>query len=292
VPLDTVLREVEVNLRGGAGTVSFATEDVFLYGARGLQFNPDAIRRLYDETLRLARRYGVDKVGFTHASLASALHLKDVVKYITDANGFGPDDPITPQIGLEAGSPRIVAKYFAGKAYPFGPEKWPEVVEESVKLLNDNYWYPCLTYLVGFPDATPDDYVQTTELLERLRADGFQGWAFPLILVPIGGTLIEGKVGFTALEDLPREAIDAIVVGWRISVDFIRRSSRWIARRIKSGLVRKVAERLAGAMADALENWISNVSRDPGWVRREASRVNVRGLWGLVRNVIAWKLYS
>jgi len=240
---------------------------------------------------KLTRRFGVDKVGFTHANLASALHLKDVVKYITDVNGFGPDDPIMPQIGLESGSPRIVLKYFAGKAYPFRPEKWPEVVEESVKLLNDNYWYPCLTYLIGFPDATPDDYVKTTELLEKLKADGFQGWAFPLILIPIGGTLIEGKVGFTVLENLPREAIDAMVAGWRISVDFIRRSYRWLARGIKNKLIRRIAEGLANMMADALENWINNVSRDPEWIKREASRVNIRGFWGLMRSLVAWKLH-
>jgi len=41
--------------------------------------------------------------------------LKNIVEYITDVCGYNKYEPCFPQIGLEFGSPKIVAKYFNGK---------------------------------------------------------------------------------------------------------------------------------------------------------------------------------
>ena len=41
--------------------------------------------------------------------------------------------------------------------------------------------------------------MKTTELIDKLRDEGFKGWAFPLLLVPIGGTQIEGRANFKVL---------------------------------------------------------------------------------------------
>ena len=94
-------------------------------------------------------------MGFSHVSCASALVLKDAVKYISEIEGLSSEEPVFPQIGLESASPRIVEKYFRGKAYPWKPEDWHDILIESSRLFNDVYWYPCYTYIIGFPDATP-----------------------------------------------------------------------------------------------------------------------------------------
>jgi len=139
-------------------------------------------------------------------SCASALVLKDVVKYISEIQGLSDDNPTFLQVGLESGSPRLLAKHFRGKVYPWKPEDWPDIVVEYSKLFNESYWYPCFTYIVGFPDATPDDYIATTELIDRLRSEGFKGWTFPLLLIPMGGTIIEKKgIRFSELSKLPQE---------------------------------------------------------------------------------------
>ena len=40
---------------------------------------------------------------------------------------------------------------------------------------------------IGFPDATPEDYIAITELIDDLKSEGFIGWTFPLLLIPMGG---------------------------------------------------------------------------------------------------------
>ena len=94
----------------------------------------------------------IKPVGFSHVTLSTALAAKEAVKYISDVNELSNDRLLFPQIGLESGSPRIVAKYFSGKAYPWKPNEWWDVVIGGSKLINDNYWYPCCTYIIGFPN--------------------------------------------------------------------------------------------------------------------------------------------
>ncbi len=285
IPLGDVMKEAELNLRSGIRAISFVTEDVLLYGARGLQLNPEAVKRLFRSAVDLARRYGASgKVGFTHVSCASALALKGVVKYISEIEGLSDEEPLFPQVGIEAASPKLVGKYFRGKAYPWGPEEWADVVIEASKLFNDAYWYPCYTYIVGFPDATADDYVATTELIDRLRSEGFIGWTFPLLLVPMGGSLMErrGEASFTDLSKLPEEAIECIVAGWRLSV----RNSRRLVNKLLKGrnpLLSRVMVSLASRAIDAMEAWINGVSEDPSIIYKCYSRINLRGKGWLVK---------
>jgi len=79
-----------------------------------------------------------------------------------------------------------------------------------------------------------------------------------------------------------------MVAGWRISVDFIRRSHGWLAKGIKNKLIRRIAEGLVIMMADALENRVNGASKDLEWIKMEASKVNIRGLRGLMRSLISW----
>ena len=286
IPINVVLREIELNLKAGVKGVGYATEDVLLYGARGLDLNPEAVMKLFSKTLKVARRYGIDKVGFSHVTLSSALVLKNVVKFITDVNGFSDSEPTFPQVGLESGSPRIVGMYFRGKAYPWSPEEWPDVVLKGAKLLNDNYWYPCLTYIIGFPDTTPEDYLKTTELIDKLRDEGFKGWVFPLLLVPIGGTQIESKASFKVLKDLPQEALDCITAGWILSIKFSRAIYPKVFSSIRNPLIHKIVSNVTEKAIEAMANWILAVRRNPEVVERKFSRINLRYLPSLVAAVV------
>ena len=285
MPLETILKEIELNLKSGIKSIGLTTEDVLLYGARGLELNPDAVKRLFNAVTRLASRYRVNSIGFSHVSCSSALVLKSTVKYISDVIGLSKERPIFPQVGLESGSPRIVAKYFRGKAYPWKPEEWPSIVIEASKLFNDVYWYPCYTYIVGFPEAEPDDYIKTIELLEKLRDEGFKGWTFPLLLIPMGGTLIEKEAQFKQLRDLPREAIDCIVVGWRLSIRFSREIAHKLVR-IRNPLIAKVFNVLVEQAIRAMEYWIEGISRGLDIIEEQFSKVNIRSSINLVKMVM------
>jgi len=290
IPINVILREVTLNLRAGVGEINYITEDVLLYGAKGLDFNPEAIMKLFSKTLKVARRYDVDKVGFSHVTLSSALVLKDVVKFITDINGFSDSEPAFPQVGLESGSPRIVSMYFRGKAYPWSPKEWPDVVLNGVKLLNDNYWYPCLTYIIGFPNATPDDYLKTTELIDKLKDEGFKGWVFPLFLIPMGGTQIEGKTDFKVLTDLSQEALDCMIAGWILSIKFSRIIYPKLFSSIRNPLIHRIVSGVVEKALNAMENWISAVKRNPEIVEKKFSRINIRHLPSLAVTVVRSKI--
>lgn len=286
IPLSTVLKEVELNLRRGVSAVSFATEDIMLYGAEGLNFKPEAVRKLFTSVLKVSRKYGVLKVGFSHVSLSSALVMKDTVRFITDINNLTDSEPMFPQVGLESGSPRMVRKYFGGKPYPWRPEEWPEVVVDGVKLLNENYWYPCLTYIIGFPDATPDDYVKTTELLDRLKSEGFRGWVFPLFLIPMGGTLIEGRARFKVLRDLPPEALECITAGWRMSLEFSKEIYPKLLNAVNGKLTRRIIQALVSKALGVLEGWIDTLSKNTSLIETEFSKINLRSVPSLLTTLI------
>ncbi len=289
IPLETILKEIEVNLRSGIKAIGLATEDIMLYGANGLKPNINAVKELFDKVVRLAHKYDVTgPIGFSHVTLSSALVAEDAVKYISEINELSDDRPLFPQVGLESGSPRIVAKYFGGKPYPWKPSEWWDVVIKSSKLLNDNYWYPCYTYIIGFPDATPNDYVLTTELIDRLREEGFKGWTFPLILVPIGGTLIEksGYKEFLTLKKLPQEAIDTMVAGWRLSIKFSYEIYPKLLSNIKNPVTRRILTILAKKAIDAMMEWIEGIRRDPEIIEKVYSRTNIRALRGLIREMV------
>ena len=277
IPLDKILKEAELNARAGAKEISFVTEDVLLYGAKGLSLNSNAVKELFDKTLKTVRKYGVRKITFSHVTLSSALVLKDAVEYITEVDDISEDEPVFPQVGFESGSPRIVDKYFRGKLYPWKSKDWPWIVVEGSKLLNENYWYPCLTYIIGFPDATPDDYVKTTEVIEQLKQEGFKGWAFPLFLVPIGGTRIEGKAEFKTIKGLPPEAIEAIVAGWELSLEFSRKIYPNVFVNIKNPLTKKITNMSVEKAFDALETLIKTLKEDPAAIEEKFSNVDIRG---------------
>ncbi len=293
IPLDIILKEVEVTLRGGVRCLGFVTEDVFLYGAYGLSVNGDAVKKLFIETHSIAKKYGVTKVGFTHATTSSALIDKSITKFISDINNLSKENPLFPQVGMESGSPRIVGMYFRGKPYPWKPEDWPKVVVEATKLFNDNYWYPCYTYIVGFPNETEDDVMKTIELLHTLKDEGFRGWTFPLLLVPIGNTLIENRVGFKYVKDLSKSMIEAIVVGWRISLDFSREAYKYLISNVKSSMLKKFIDIVASKTFDILEMWVKSLEKSIDVVE-EYSKVNIRSAskltYAIISNILRRKL--
>jgi len=165
MPLSTIMKEVKINKLAGARNIDLIAEDVMLYGAKGININKEALLSLFK---RISRE--VPSITFNHASFASVLPAKNIIRELTELSGHGADKPLFPQVGLESGSPRIMRKYMSGKSRPWRPEEWPQVVKEAMSIMNENYWYPCCTLIIGFPDETEDDIIRTLELVDDLRS--------------------------------------------------------------------------------------------------------------------------
>ena len=55
------MKEVEFNLKNGIKNISFVSEDVLLYGARGRRLSSDAVKKLFKSAVDLAKKQGVSK---------------------------------------------------------------------------------------------------------------------------------------------------------------------------------------------------------------------------------------
>ena len=198
IPLDKIMKEVEVNVKEGVGRITLSTEDIFLYGAKDSGFIPDK-----EAVLKLLRRVasypGVEAIQPAHMSLAPVVYDPGMVKEASEIliehswyNHRGKPI-VTAETGIETGSARLIRKYMAGKPLPFKPEEWRELVSQAFGILNDNNWYPLATLIVGLPDETEDDVIKTLELIDDLGE--YNAFFVPLLFVPLEKCLLDDQCG-------------------------------------------------------------------------------------------------
>ncbi|HIH00717.1 TPA: B12-binding domain-containing radical SAM protein [Thermoplasmata archaeon] len=178
IPVGRILEEVRMNL-GHSRKITLHAEDVLRYGAKGLVPDREKVSSLFAEVAALT-----DRVGLSHIALSSALSEPRLVEDIAEIfDGASRGSRVYAQTGIETGSPELVSKHMRGKAKPYAPERWPEIVEESFKLLADNDWVVCGTLVMGMPGETQDDVRKTLELVRSLRP--YKSLIVPLFFVPL-----------------------------------------------------------------------------------------------------------
>ena len=70
-------------------------------------------------------------------------------------------------IGLETGSVRMARQIMPSKGVPFSIGDWPSVVLESLRVANQNNWFPMMTLMVGNPGETDQDVQETLDQIGR-----------------------------------------------------------------------------------------------------------------------------
>jgi len=198
VPIEKIMKEVEVTVREGSSMVTLVTEDIFLYGAKDKRFipNKDAVLKL----VRSVASYpGVKSIQPAHMSLAPVVcdpgMVQELAEILIEHHWYkhGGKPIVTAETGVETGSVRLVRKYMAGKMLPFKPEEWKEVVCQALGILNDNEWYPLCTLIIGLPDEKEEDVLETLELIDDLKGDSV--FYVPLFFVPLENCLLMNKRG-------------------------------------------------------------------------------------------------
>lgn len=180
LPVERLKNEAKINLDYGFRAVWLQSDEMLLYGCDNRDFIPnrDAIVELFREIKNLK---GAETVGSTHWTLSSVVAAPEVVRDIANLNRLGPGKWLAVQPGLESAAPRIVKQWLALKVKPFSNEEWPWVVREGVRILNENYFFPALTLIVGFPEETEDETRYTIELVDSLA--GTDSMIAPLLYV-------------------------------------------------------------------------------------------------------------
>ena len=185
VPMDRIFQEAKLNVDAGKG-VLFHAEDVLRYKSKKFEPNEKAVMQIFSEAKKLT-----DDVGLSHFAYASVMAKPRLVEKIAETLEAGSKKYpfVSGQVGIETGSPNIIAKYMKGKTKPFKPEEWPNVIIESHKLMSDNNWVPAETLIMGLPGEKPEDIQKTIDLISDLSE--YKSLIVPLYFVPIGS--LQGK---------------------------------------------------------------------------------------------------
>jgi len=228
IPLGNILQNVHTNVSDGANTIMLTTEDLFLY-EQGPRFAPNrqALARLYQSVAEVP---GVRYIHQTHATMAPIVQDPSLVEELTPyAVGLSrkrhpasthPDKRYASVIiGLETASVRLFKKYMPGKAHPFRPEQWPEVVLKGMEILNRNNWFPFCTWIVGLPGETDADVKDSLDLLHTLK--GARWCVVPTLFTPLEDTRLARKQA-AKLPQLTDLQWEFFFTCWRYNLDFFR----------------------------------------------------------------------
>lgn len=211
IPMDRILDEVRINLRGST-KITLHAEDVLRYKAKGMIPEREAVVKLFEEVSKLT-----DNVGLSHIALSSALAEPELIQDISRLTGAQEGRRhMYAQTGIETGSPELVSRHMKGKAKPFDPENWPEVVTESFKLLSENNWVPCGTLVMGMPGERAEDISKTIDLILDLNV--YKSLMVPLFFVPLGELKQDAFFGPDAM--LPEH--------WILLAACIEHDFRWV----------------------------------------------------------------
>lgn len=190
-PVEKVQKEIEINMKyGGLKNAWIHSDDIFVYGlnprtTKNMQPNREALEELFKGIMAT----GIEHTNPTHGTLAGAIADERLIPNVSKIIKASPDNHIGIQCGFETGSTRLIGKYADRKLAPFKPVEWHWVVKTGVKTLNEHYWVPAFTLIMGLDnDETPEDSWETIRLIHELEVEQPESkfTVTPLTFVPIG----------------------------------------------------------------------------------------------------------
>jgi radical SAM superfamily enzyme YgiQ (UPF0313 family) len=190
-PPEKVQQEILVNMKkGGLSNAWIHSDDIFVYGlnprtTKDMRPNRDALIELFQAIMDT----GIEHTNPTHGTLAGAIADEELVPRISRIIKAGPSNHIGIQCGFETGSIRLIGKYADRKLAPFKPSEWHWVVKTGVKVLNEHYWVPAFTIIMGLDNnEQEEDSWETVNLIHELEMEqpDSKFTVTPLTFVPIG----------------------------------------------------------------------------------------------------------
>ena len=232
LPKDKIMGAVRANVREGNKQISLATEDMFIWGQVHTDTpfyfpNREALLDLYGEVVNTQ---GVEQHVLSHSTIAPAVVDPILIKELSKL--LLPKSPIhfpylsshpekkalAPLIGLETGSIRMAKKIMPGKGVPFAIEHWPSIVLEGLRVLNENNWFPAMTLIVGNPDETDDDIMETLDLIYEMERRGLFAFLIPSIFTPLHDTRMEMEKGVTQTKQLSPLQWQLMMKCWKMNL--------------------------------------------------------------------------
>ena len=232
LPKDKIMNAVRANVREGNKQISLATEDMFIWGQVHTDTpfyfpNREALLDLYGDVVNTP---GVEQHVLSHSTIAPAVVDPILIKELSKL--LLPKSPIhfpylsshpekkalAPLIGLETGSVRMAKKIMPSKGVPFAIEHWPSVVLEGLRVLNENNWFPAMTLIVGNPDETDEDIMETLDLVYEMEHRGLFAFLIPSIFTPLHDTRMEMEKGVTQTRQLSPLQWQLMMKCWKMNL--------------------------------------------------------------------------
>ena len=216
MPKARILDAVRANVREGNKVISLATEDMFIWGQVHTDTpfffpNREALVDLYTEIVNTP---GVEHHLLSHCTMAPFVVDPELIRQLSEV--LLPKSPmhlpllsshpqkkaLIPLIGLETGSVRMARQIMPSKGVPFSIDDWPSVVLESLRVANQNNWFPMMTLIVGNPGETDQDVQETLDLVYEMERRGLFAFLIPSIFTPLHDTRMEHQTGVTHTRQL------------------------------------------------------------------------------------------
>ncbi len=183
LPLEHIVKEIEVNVRAGVKNAILHSEDVLLYHADGVKPRPEPLLKLHEAVMKAMP----GSLSWAHASLAAIKYAEDkyrLISRIMNEYVLPRQNLLGVEVGIETGSVRLAKIIMPAKSAPYPPERWPDVVEDAFRIMHENMIIPAATVILGLPEERPEDVVATLELLDRLKP--YRSLIVPMFFVPMG----------------------------------------------------------------------------------------------------------
>ena len=248
---------------GGLKNAWIQSDDIFVYGlnprtTKNMQPNREAIEELFKGIMET----GIEHTNPTHGTLAGAIADERLVPNVSKIIKSSPDNFIGIQCGLETGSIRLIGKYADRKLAPFRPSEWHWVVKEGVKTLNEYYWIPAFTLIMGLDNnESMDDSWETIRLIHELEKEqpDSKFTVTPLTFVPIG--LLEKSSFFDIGNTIDPGKLGVMYKTWQHNFKYgIQKFMSKVGRHnsIKSTFFSGLAKTLGGIPLSSMEKYARN----------------------------------
>jgi radical SAM superfamily enzyme YgiQ (UPF0313 family) len=260
-PVEKVQKEIEINMKyGGLKNAWIHSDDIFVYGlnprtTKNMQPNREALEELFKGIMAT----GIEHTNPTHGTLAGAIADEKLIPNVSKIIRASPDNHIGIQCGFETGSTRLIGKYADRKLAPFKPVEWHWVVKTGVKTLNEHYWVPAFTLIMGLDnDETPEDSWETIRLIHELEVEQPESkfTVTPLTFVPIG--LLEKSEFFDIGSTMDPAKLGVMYKTWQHNFRYgIQKFMRKVGRNnpIKNLFFAALARTLGGVPLTSMERF-------------------------------------
>jgi len=280
IPIETIKKEVAINLSTGFKNIEFITDDVMLYGSNKLKVNHDALVRLFTEI----RKMGVNKISWPHISSPPVKESPKTVKAISEIANYSEDNGNAPVVGLETGSEKIFNKYMHAKAFPWTAKDWKNVTIDATTMMNESYIYPCYTMTIGYPEETDEDVKQSIDLVQSIIDHDLIAWIFPLPVIPMGTTRIK-KNPFPVIKGLPSLYWDLLYISWKYSLKTTRRLIPTLTKGLKNAMISKVVRLMIDKIFDNIEWVFYELKKTKGIYSFNFSNINLNNTLGVIKSI-------